>query len=167
MRIPLDQICVKTGVLCPRCQALIDEGVYEPFEVDLMRTLLDLEKEIKELSSATYEKAYQIDNLVVLVLKWPDYDPELLRRLRQALQRKLERKKVRVVVSNAEPKEMAAMLLLPVTVKGVNIVWMPDGSQKYVVRVSQREMRKLPAPKEQLEKILSKLFDSEVVIRPE
>ncbi|ALU11472.1 transcription elongation factor NusA [Ignicoccus islandicus DSM 13165] len=165
MKIPLDTICVKTGILCPSCQRKVSSGLVKEYEVDIMRKLLDLEERIKELKDAEYVKSYDLGDLLVIVLKLPDWDKDVVRRIRQALSRELNRK-VRVVVKGADPREMAAQLLIPLDVRGVNIVWTPDGTQKYVIRVD-RKGKRWPAPKEELEKVLSELLDAPVEIRPQ
>ena len=164
MRIPLDTICVKTGILCPSCQRKVDEGQVKPFEVDVMRALLELENEIKELRNASYVKSYVLNNNLIVILKLDHWSPELLRKIRQALSRKLNRR-VRVVAKVSEPRELAAQLLFPLSVKGVNVVWLPDGTQKYVVRVDRRGARRLPIPKEEAEKILSDILNAPIEIR--
>jgi len=70
MKIPLDYICVRTGSLCNRCQSIVDSGQVEPFEVDVMKVLLDIEEsQVKELKDSVYHKAYKIDDrLLVLVV---------------------------------------------------------------------------------------------------
>ncbi len=168
MRIPLDTICVKTGVLCPSCQRKVDEGVVSPIEVDIMRVLLNLENEIKELRDATYEKTYQVDNTLIVVLKTKEASNELAKRIRQALVRELGREyRIRVVLkSTDDPKQIVSQLLIPLTVRGINIVWLPDGTQKYVVNV-KGSLRRLAIPKEQVEKILSEILKAPVEVRVE
>ncbi len=165
MKIPLDTICVKTGILCPSCQRKVSSGIVKEYEVDVMRKLLELEDKLKELKQAEYVKSYDLGDLLVIVLKLPNWDKDMIRRLRQILSRELNRK-VRVVVKGADPREMAAQLLIPLDVKGINIVWLPDGTQKYVIRVDKRGKR-WPAPKEGLESVLSELLDAPVEIRPQ
>ncbi|UXD21364.1 transcription elongation factor [Ignicoccus pacificus DSM 13166] len=167
LRIPLDTICVKTGILCPSCQRKVDEGEVQEYEVDVMRKLLELENEIKELKNATYVKSYDLGNLLIVVLKMDEWDTDLVRKIRQALSRALDRR-VRVVIKTPEPREVASQLLIPLTVRGVNVVWLPDGTQKYVVRVSRgfsRRGPRLPAPKEELEKVLSDILGAPIEIR--
>jgi transcription antitermination factor NusA-like protein len=167
LRIPLDTICVKTGILCPSCQRKVDEGEVEKYEIEIMKKLLELEEEIRELKNAIYVKSYDLGNIVVIVLKSEELDMERLRKVRQAISKILNRK-VRIILKSSEPREVASQLLLPLTVKGVNVVWLPDGSQKYVVRVSKggsRRAPRLPAPKELLEKVLGDILDAPIEIR--
>ncbi len=164
MRIPLDVICVKTGILCPSCQRKVDEGIVQPYEVDVMRKLLELEeKELKQLRNFEYVKSYDLGSVLIVVLKGDQTDPELIRKVRQALTKALDRR-VRVVIKVPEPREVASQVLIPLTVKGVNVVWLPSGTQKYVVRV-KGPIRKLPAPKEELEKVLSDILGAPIEIR--
>jgi transcription antitermination factor NusA-like protein len=163
LRIPLDVICVKTGILCPSCQRKVDEGLVQPYEVDIMRKLLELEEEVKQLKNLEYVKSYDLGSVLIVVLKGEQVDPEVIRKIRQALSKALDRK-VRVVIKVPEAREVASQVLIPLTVKGVNVVWMPDGTEKYVVRV-KGPIRKLPAPKEELEKVLSDILGAPIEIR--
>jgi transcription antitermination factor NusA-like protein len=112
-------------------------------------------------------KSYDLGNLLVVVLKMDNWDTELVRRVRQALSKALDRK-VRVIIKTPEPREVASQLLIPLTVRGVNVVWLPDGTQKYVVRISKgfsRRGPKLPASKEELERVLSDVLGAPIEIR--
>ncbi|ABU81243.1 putative transcription elongation factor [Ignicoccus hospitalis KIN4/I] len=168
VRIPLDVICVKTGVLCPSCQRKVDEGIVKPIEVDIMRVLLNLENEIKELRNATYEKTYQVDNTLIVVIKVDKASNELAKKIRQALVKELGRDyRIRVLLKSEEdPRQLVSQLLIPLTVKGINIMWLPDGTQKYVVNV-RGPLRRLAIPKEQVEKILEEILGAPVEIRVE
>ena len=159
---------MKTGILCPSCQRKVDEGIVKPIEVDIMRILLNLEKDIKELRDATYEKTYQVDNTLIVVIKTKEASNELARKIKQALVRELGREyKIRVLLkSSDDPRQLVSQLLIPLTVRGINIVWLPDGTQKYVVNV-RGSLRKLAIPKEQVEKILSEILGAPVEIRVE
>jgi transcription antitermination factor NusA-like protein len=166
MKIPLDYVCVRSGLLCNRCESLVNSGQVEQFEVDLMKVLLELEeKEFKELKDSTYHKAYKLDNLLVLVVasgqgmtqyKWI--------RLAKILQDKFN-VKVRIIEKTGSVKDSAIQLLTPVRILGVNMVWLPDGSVQYVIRIPKSERRFLPADSNILESALSKIHSAQVRIK--
>jgi len=168
MKIPLDQVCVRSGTLCDRCQRMIDEGVVEEFEMKLMSNLLDIEdKEIKELKDSTYHKAFRADKLVILVVtSGAGMTPTKWIRVARILQDRI-RAKVRVMEKTTNIKVGASQLLSPARVLGVNTVWLPDGTVQHVVRISRSEKRLLPVSEEELEKILSKLYSTQIRIRVE
>lgn len=168
MKIPLDYLCVKSGLLCNRCQSLVDNGEVESFEVEVMRALLELEEtQFKELKDCTYYKSIKVDNLLILLVgSGPSMTIQKWIKVAKALQEKLG-VRVRILEKTNNIKSSAVQLLSPARVLGVNTVWLPDGSVQYVVRVSKNEKKLLPADADSLESILSKIHDTKVRIRVE
>lgn len=171
MRIPLDHICVRSGVLCPRCQGLVDSRVVEPYEVDVMRVLLDLEDkpEFKFLKDAVYHKALRLADLLVITIQLPDSltNQRLINKLDKQLSEVLGIK-VRVIDKSVNNiKSIAFQLVTPARISGINTLWLPDGSVQYIVRIPKSDSRYLPASKEVIEEVLSTLVGSSVRIRTE
>ncbi|ABP94381.1 MULTISPECIES: transcription elongation factor NusA [Metallosphaera] len=168
MKIPLDYLCVRSGLLCNRCQSLVDSGQVDQFEVKVMEALLDLEEtQFRELKDATYYKAIRSGNLLILLVESPpSIDSSKWIKIARALQDKLKLK-VRILEKTTSIKNSAVQLLSPARVLGVNTVWLPDGSVQYVIRVAKNEKRLLPANAVDLENALSKIHDTKVKIRVE
>ncbi len=168
MKIPLDQVCVRSGLLCNRCQALVDEGEVLDYEIEIMKILLELEEtQFKELRECVYHKAYKVDNLLILlVTSSPEMTQQKWIKIAKILQDKLNIK-VRVLEKTNSIKNSAIQLLSPARVLGVNTVWMPDGSVQYVIRVSKSERKLLPAEAQLLESALTKIHSTPVRIRVE
>ncbi len=168
MKIPLDYLCVKSGLLCNRCQSMVDSGQVDPSEIDIMRVLLELEEtQFKELKDATYYKAIKVDNLLILLVSGgPSMTIQKWIKVAKALQDKLGMK-VRIIEKTNNIKNSAIQLLSPARVLGVNTVWLPDGSVQYVIRISRAEKKLLPADAPELETALSKIHDTRVKIRVE
>lgn len=171
MKIPLDQICVKSGVLCPRCQGLVESRVVEPYEVEVMRALLELEDNanFQFLKEATYYKAVRLNNFLVLLIDLPNSytNPWTLNKLDRQLSELLS-VKVRVIdKSSNNIKSIVLQLVMPARVSGINTLWLPDGSTQYIVRIPKSDSRYLPASKEVIEEVLTNLIGSSVRIRTE
>jgi len=171
VRIPLDHICVRSGVLCPRCQGLVDSRVVEPYEVDVMRVLLDLEDkpEFKFLKDAVYHKTLKLADLLVITIQLPDSltNQRLINKLDRQLSEVLGIK-VRVIDKSVNNiRSIAFQLVTPARISGINTLWLPDGSVQYIVRIPKSDSRYLPASKEVIEEVLSTLVGSSVRIRTE
>ncbi len=169
MKIPLDHVCVRTGVLCPRCRRLVESGEVEKFEVDVMRELLNLEtrSDFKFLRDAVYIKSLMARDMLVLVIDLKDTSvhPRMLGRLGRALS---DRLKVRVRVINkahGDLREIARQLVYPARVIGVNTLWLPDGTVEHIVRIPRSDSRYLPSNTTVLEDLLSKITGVNVRIR--
>ncbi|AHC51124.1 transcription elongation factor NusA [Sulfolobus acidocaldarius SUSAZ] len=168
MKIPLDYICVKSGLLCNRCQSLVEKGEVENFEVDLLKQLIELEEtQFRELKDSTYHKSYKVGNLLILIVtSGSQMSYQKWIKVAKALQEKIGLR-VRVLEKSNSIKSTAVQLLTPARVLGVNTVWLPDGTVQYVVRISKQEKRFLPADETSLEEALSKIHSTQVRIRVE
>jgi transcription antitermination factor NusA-like protein len=167
VKIPLDHICVKTGVLCPRCQSLVDSGKVDRKEIPVMKTLIELEennKEFRFLKNIKYVKTIWIDNLAVLIIKSSSSNPHQLKKLAKTLSERLNTR-FQVIEQTKDLKKLASQLLSPARVMGVNMIWLPDGTIEYVIRVSRYDQRLLPSKTEILEQALSKVLNSPARIR--
>jgi len=172
VQIPLDYVCVKSGVLCPRCQGLIESGVVDEREVEIMKALIELEEKegLQILKKATYHKAYFVDDEMVIIVMdlgvgssvpvFTRYAREIEQRLRERLGRR-----VKIIPKASDVRGLATHLLYPARVLGVNTLWLPDGSIEYVVRVTRRDERRLGRAKEVYERILSEMLGKRTHIR--
>ncbi len=167
VKIPLDKICVKTGVLCPRCQSLVDRNIVSKDEIPVMKALIELEEESKDfrfLEKIKYVKTIWVDNLAILVVKSGGATPHQLRRLAKALSEKMGIR-FQVIEKTRDLKKLSSQLLSPARVLGVNMIWLPDGSTEYVVRVSRYDQRALPTKISVLEEALSRILGSPARLR--
>ena len=168
----MDYVCVKSGVLCPRCQGLIDSGAVDEREVPIMKALIDLEESegLQVLKKATYHKAYFVDDEMVIIVMdlgvgasvpvFSRYAREIEQKLRDRLG-----KRVKIIPKASDVRGLATHLLYPARVLGVNTLWLPDGSIEYVVRISRRDERRLGKAKEVYERILSEMLGKKTHIR--
>ncbi|MEM4830435.1 MAG: transcription elongation factor, partial [Zestosphaera sp.] len=148
MRIPLDVLCVKTGVLCPRCQSIVRGGSVREYEVDVMRELLDLEEltDFKFLKDMEYVRSVMGEGALVVILqdtKNNTPDPRSLNKLSWILSERLK-VKTKIVTNTRDLKEIVKQLVFPARITSVNTIWLPDGTVEYVVRVPRFELRNLP-----------------------
>jgi transcription antitermination factor NusA-like protein len=159
----LDKICVKSGILCPNCQRKVDTGIVGKYEIPIMRELMFLEDEMKELRKGEYVKAYEVDNMVIVLVKGFDNQEELdkiSRRLSERLGRK-----ARLVNLVNDQRKLVEQVIAPATLLGLNTVWMLDGREEIIVRVARRDQRFLAGRKKKLEELLSKILGRSVRIR--
>ncbi|MCC6046852.1 MAG: transcription elongation factor [Desulfurococcaceae archaeon] len=167
MRIPLDQLCVKSGVLCPRCESLVRSGAVTELDVEVMRVLLKAESapDFRFLRDSEYVRSVKLSNIVVVQLDSPNADSKSLLKLIKYLESELG-SRVRIVNSKtASTKELVRSIIQPARVLGVNTLWLPDGTMEYVVRIPKSDLRYLPAPQEEVENLLSTMVGTNVRIR--
>jgi len=167
MRIPLDTICIRSGVLCPRCRKLIDNGFYTLREVEIMKNLLELEEHdpnFKFLKDSTYVKSYETNSMILIVLEIGNDVPQAaLVKLGRTLSTKMNTK-IRVI-KKSDPKNIIVQIVAPARVQGINSVWTPDGDVQHIIRISKYDARLLPAGVNELEHLLSMIFNENYKIK--
>jgi len=167
LKMRLDQVCVKTGVLCSRCQSIVDNGEVSELDVNIMRELLEVENEIKELRDSSYYGSVVVGNLLILIVgSGQKMDMQKWIRVAKRLQSKFDYK-IRIVEKSDNIKATASQLLSPARLVGVNIVWFPDGSNEYVIRLGKQDLRILPIDLKNLEEVLSKIHKVQVRVKVE
>lgn len=167
MRIPLDQLCVKSGVLCPRCESLVKSGSVTELDIEVMRALLKAESapDFRFLRDSGYIRSVKLGSIVVIQLDVPNADSRTLLKLAKHLESELS-SRVRIVnAKNISARDLVRSVIQPARVLGVNTLWLPDGSMEYVVRIPKSDLRYLPAPQEEVESLLSMMVGTNVRIR--
>lgn len=145
---------MKTGIFCPRCQRRLNSNEFADYEVTVMKKLLELEERgLKELKDVHYIKSIQHKGILVLMIKSPEFSESLSKKLSKELSLELNLK-VKVIEYTKDIRKLTAQLLSPARVLGVNMLWLPDGSEVFSVRVLRVDERLLPTEKENLEEIL-------------
>jgi len=162
VKYPLDRICVKSGIFCSICQRKLDSGEVGREEIDIIRTLIDLEEVHQEFRKGEYVKSYTVDNNVIIFLRngW-DYGD--INKLTRSISSRLG-KRVKIVQLTNDYRSLIEQVLSPVRVIGVNIVWLPDGTEQFSITIHKRDRRKLENVSE-WEKLLMKILGKTTRIR--
>jgi len=164
MKLPICYFCAKTKMLCPIDQKKLERGEISQLDVDISHELVMLkEKSFPELDKIEFIKSIRIQNItIILVRGMKEIEKSLIK-----ISRELEKRgygKVRFVEREKDIKFMVEQVIFPSRVLGVNILWLPDGSSEYTVRISHRDARRMPMKKDQAEEVLSKLLGKYVRI---
>ncbi len=166
MQIPLDKICVKSGVLCDKCKAKIDSGKYQRWEVDVMRALLNLESNFRELKNASYRKSVIVGDTLYIVL---DNVTAVSRQLARALEKELSSLNIRrifVVPGSNDPRKLIESLL-PSQVLSVNTYYAPDGSTYYIAKLPSNERWRISELEQSTKAVFKSLSGSDLYIEYE
>ncbi len=164
MKLPICQFCAKTKILCPRDLKRLEEGEISELDVDLSHDLLELAEKYPELDKLEFVKASRYAKLTILLVRGlRQVSREVLIRVSRALERK-GYGKVRFVEFSKNAGDVVVQVLSPCRVIGVDVLWLPDGSTEYTVRVKRRDARRLPLKKREVEKLLEELLGKPVRI---
>ena len=164
VEIPLDRICVKTGVLCPRCQSLVDRGLYNDLDISVMKAMIDVERKYRD-TFLRFVKAYRIDDIVyVLVESKPGVPASLGADIRKRLGIDgVER--VLIVEYRADKRRLIEEIIAPYRVLGMQEAFLPDGGEVVIVKVPVEAKKMLQSVKGRyILKLAEKLLGKQVYI---
>ncbi|MHA1607096.1 MAG: hypothetical protein ACTSWP_06095 [Candidatus Freyarchaeota archaeon] len=163
MKTPICTFCLKSGVLCSRCQEKVDSGEVSELDIKIARYLTELEERFSSLKDVKFVKAIESNNLVIIVVGQGDI-PNLIGpkgRIIKSLSDELGRK-VRVIEESSSLKKIIEDIIAPASLLGVNTVWLPDGTNEKKIRVRQSDSKRLPTSTRVLEKVINQLTGEKV-----
>ncbi len=132
MEYPLCVFDLKSGIFCHKCEEKLRRGLYDDFDVKVMKLLLELEKGFPQLHRAGFVKAVDGEETVFVVLRegsLRDFDFRNLIALRKKLSESLG-KPVRVVEDRPDVARFIEEVVVPARVVAINKIWLPDGSEE-------------------------------------
>jgi transcription antitermination factor NusA-like protein len=157
MKLPVCDICAKTGVLCSACESKLSAGSVTEFDVELSRILYELFE-----GEVGFKRAVDTEDFVVILTDKENVGKiigkggAVIRIISKTLG-----KQVRVVgVGNME--EMIYDFIAPARVRGINKVYKPAGVVTYRVRIDSRDKDKLRINLEGMEKVISSIVGTQV-----
>jgi len=161
MKGPLCEECIKSGVLCEECNRKLKSKEISDLDIQLARLLHKYERR-DLIRGATFERAYLIENLVVIATKGRvgtlvGRGGRVVRMLSRELNKKVR------IVGISSMKNTLADLVAPARIQGINIVYKPGGEETKVI-ISREDKYKLIAPRETLEKAANILSDRVIVL---
>ncbi len=133
--IPLDRVCLRSGVYCSVCERKISEGRIEEWEIELLKALVDLEPSLGS-TILDYVKAYRAGNAIVIVANVRGSVPVAFK---ERLARRLGVSDVVIVSNTSDIVRLAEELLYPLRVTGIDRSYLPDGTVETILRVEGDE----------------------------
>jgi len=73
----LDAFCVKSGILCRRCEEKLEKGQVTELDLKVIQRMVELEKANPILEDVTYHRAVQADDMMAVLVDKRDL-PKLL-----------------------------------------------------------------------------------------
>jgi len=165
MKLPICYFCARTKVLCPRDQERLERGEISELDVALSHELVMLkESKFPKLDKLEFLRAVKVDDYLFLVVRGLDsLGPQVVAQVARELSRR-GYGRVRLVEEVHDIRRFVSQVLYPTRVMGVDITWFPDGSSEYSVRIPKSDLKKMPYPKRDAEKILETMLGRRVRI---
>ena len=157
VKTPLCDFCLRSGILCVRCQEKLRSGEISERDVQIARELLRLSERYPSIQKVSFHKSYEVDDVIAILVDPGDlphllgYDGKVLKALS-----KVTGKKIRVLEKGASARKFLEDLLTPLNIASLNKVWLPDGTTETKVILSGRP-RRLPISIETLRALAEKM----------
>jgi len=154
----LDAFCIKSGILCRKCQEKIEKGQITDLDLKIIRLLSDLEKDNPALQDVTYHRAVEADdNLVILV------DRRDMKRMLSGGAKIVHAisdstgKRVKILGTGGDDRQFLEDLFSPVSILTLNTIWIPDGTTETKAILTGRQPRRMPVDLDVAKKLAKQL----------
>jgi transcription antitermination factor NusA-like protein len=156
VKAALCNFCLKSGILCSKCQGKLKSGEVSQVDFEIARILLSLEEKYPPLQDVHFHKAIEANGVLAIVVKRGDV-PRLLGyggKIIRALGEKTG-KTIRVLEHGVDDRKFLEDLFVPMRILTINTIWLPDGTTETRV-ILRRGRRRTPNVKA-LKKIAQKV----------
>ena len=157
LKSPICNFCLKSGILCSNCEEKVRKGEITDVDINVARTLLELEKTYPPLQKITLRKAYQSGETLILIVNRGDVphlagsDGKIMRAISQGVG-----KKVKVLETGGSDRKFIEDLFSPLNIVTINTIWLPDGSIESRLVLSGSP-RRIPVDAEALRKLAKEI----------
>jgi len=159
VRTELCTFCVKSGVLCAKCEERVRKGQITKFDLDMIKLLLELERQYPNLQTVRFYKASEMGDVLAIQIDQQDIgkitssEEGVLR----AISDKLGGKRIILVGYSGDDRAFLETLLAPMSILAINTVWLPDGSTETKVILQGRMPRHMPVDLQTVTKVAKEL----------
>ena len=157
MKAVLCNFCLKSGILCSKCQGKLKSGQVSEIDLEIARLLLSLEKEYPPLQDLFFYKAIEADRVLAILVGKGDlsrilgYGGKILKILGTKTG-----KQIRILEKGGNYRKFLEQLFIPFPILTINTIWLPDGTTETRVIVKQRGRKRLPIGIDALKEIAQK-----------
>ena len=154
----LDAFCVKSGILCRRCEEKVEKGLVTELDLKVIQRIVELEKDNPVLQDVTYHRSVEADGIMAVLVDKKDM-PKLLGGGAKIVKDLGDTfgKRVKLISYGGDEREFLEDLFSPMSILTINTIWIPDGTQETKVILTGREPRRMPVDLEKVRKIAQEL----------
>ena len=145
MKTALCNFCLKSGILCSKCQGKLKSGKVSEVDFTVARLLLSLEEQYPTLQDVTFHKAVEADKILAILVDKGDV-PRLLShggKIVKAIGEKTG-KTIRILEHGVTERKFLEDLFVPLNILTINKIWLPDGTTETRVILRLRRRKRIP-----------------------
>ncbi len=144
MQTQLCEFCLRSGMLCSKCQEKVRSGEVDDLYIKVAKFLLDVESQHPTLQKARLNRVFESGRFLVLVVgrgdrnRFMDEGEKLIRDLGDKFNRR-----VIVIEEGVNDRGFLEDLFSNQHIITINIIWLPDGTTETRVVLQGRGARRL------------------------
>jgi transcription antitermination factor NusA-like protein len=141
----LDAFCVKSGILCRRCEEKVEKGQITELDLKIIRILTELEKRFPVIKDVFFHRAKETGNTLAILVNKRDmakilsYGGKIIRVLGDKTG-----KRIKILGYGSDQRELLEELFSPFSILTINTIWLPDGTTETKVILQGRKPRRNP-----------------------
>jgi len=145
VKAQLCNFCLKSGILCSKCQTRVKSGQISDTYLEIARLLFSLEEKYPPLQDVHFHNAVEADGILALIVGRGDvarllgFGGKIIRAIGEKTG-----KTIRILEHNVADRKFIEDLFAPLTVLTINTIWLPDGTTETRVILRRRGRRPLP-----------------------
>lgn len=144
MKSTLCNFCLKSGILCMKCQGKLKSGKISEIDLKIARLLLSLEEKHPQLQNVYFHKAVETDGVLAIIVGQGDIarllsvGGKIIREIGD-----MTGKQIRLLEHEVDDRKFLEDLFVPYPIMTINAIWLPDGSTETRV-ILKRRGRRIP-----------------------
>jgi len=146
VRTELCSFCVKSGILCPKCEERLKRGQISQLDLKVIKLLSELERSYPILQEVHFHKAAEVGENLAIMVDRRDIGKVvgLEGRIIRAISEQAGGKKIKVLGYGGDDRQFLEELFSPLSILTINTVWLPDGSTETKAILQGRTPRHMP-----------------------
>lgn len=145
MKTLLCDFCLRSGMLCAKCQELVNSGAITEQYMEVGKFLLGIDKEYPLLQDVTLHNVVQEGNTLALVVgrgqreKFQSYGSRIIRAISEKFGK---RSRILVLEKGISNRRFIEDLFSGMTIVTINTIWLPDGTTETKVVLEARRAQR-------------------------
>ena len=160
MKLPIDEMCAKSGVLCPKCQRLVREKKVSQLEVELSKLIANTVAKNKKYRNLELYKVLRLRNAAILLIKpgqkelYTDPNVSLINVISDKLGTDII-----LLEKTKDTKKLVETIIAPATPISITKVYIPPfGEEEYVIKVPKEQKDLVRFSNEEIAEIIKTLL---------
>lgn len=164
MRLPVCTFDLESDMLCTNCQARLDRGELNQFDIEFSKWMLHRDKDYPGLADLTILRARKADDKLILVVKKRGKDLILNE---EALVGEMTEQFGNLIIVEGPPKlrKVIREFIDPANEVGVNNLYLPDGSKESIVMLRGEDRERIRYTTDELRVIVSAIMGESVLFQ--